>query len=534
MTQPTRRALLALGSLGAALPAQAQITTLDLRPASLPLRPDDWVAPGHRRDMLIRWGDRVTFDAPPWDPRNPAAEAAGAQFGWDARLAGLVTPPPAADGVKRLVLAVAHPEVDAAMAVPPGRDRPALVAALSGLSLINLEQQDGRWVLVDGGFQSRRIGVETLCRVTGPGVGEIATASGGGGASVQGMIGPAGGGTTPWGTLLLPEPEPGPWLARLAPLDQRFREPARFGWVVEVDPLDPQSVPGKRTALGRIGAVAVAAGLTTNGRAVVVMADGRPRGYLYRYLSTGPAGEHNALDVGTLSVARIEGDAIVWRDLPPGSALDPGGAALGLGASAFDSLAGLALDPRRPRLLVASHAGRRGAGETDAFHPRAGASPGQVLEFTGDLAAPRLTGQALFLAGEPGEGGRYGRDQPMGGTLPRHPATLSLDARGRLWIGTDRRGLPGAAPDAVFVCDLDGPGRAVVLPAYGAPRGAGIGGVALTPELDAALVVVRTPGAEPGASFARPATRWPAFEAATPPRSAVVVLSRTAGPPVGG
>jgi secreted PhoX family phosphatase len=529
-----RRALLALGAAGLALPAQAQITTLDLRPAVLPLRPDDWVAPGHRREMLIRWGDRVTFDAPAWEPRNPTPEAAAAQFGWDARMAGVVAPPLAADGVKRLVLGIAHPEVEGAMAAPPGRDRPALAAALAGLSVLNLEQQGGRWVLVDGGFQSRRIGIETLCRVTGPGVAGIASASGGGGASVQGLIGPTGGCATPWGTLLLPEPSPGPWLDRLAPLDQRFREPARFGWVVEVDPLDPQSVPAKRTALGRIGAQAVAAGVTANGRAVVFLADGRARGRLYRFLSAGPAAEPGALDAGTLSVARIEDNAILWRDLPAGSVLDPEGAALGLGASAFDNIAGLALDPRRPRLLLASRGGQRGPRELDFFHARPGSSPGFVLDFAGDLAAPRLAGEVLLLAGDAVEGGRQGAGQPISGTVPRHPATLSVDARGRLWLGTDRRGQTGPAPDTLFACDLDGPGRGLMLPVYGAPRGAGIGGVALSPELDAALVVVRTPGAEPGASFDRPATRWPAFEPRTPPRSAVVVLGRTAGPPVGG
>jgi secreted PhoX family phosphatase len=523
-----RRALLAAG-VALAGPARAQITTLDLAPAVVPVRPDDWIARGHKREMLVRWGDRVTFDAPPWEPRAPNAEAAGGQFGWDARLAGLVRPSLAADGVPRLVMAVVHPELDAAMALPGGRDRPAIAAAMAGASLLNLERQGSAWVLVDGGFQSRRLGHTTLCRLHGPALS----------GAVQGILPPAGGTPTPWGSLLLAEPEPGPWLARLRELGPRFEDARHFGWVVEVDPLDPQSVPTKRTALGRIGAVALAAAEAADGRAVVFVADGRPAGFLYRFVSAGPARVADALDAGTLSVARIEGEAIAWLPLPAGSALAPEAAAERAGASAFDRPSALALDPRRPRLLLACRGGGlRQPGATDALNPRAGAHPGHVVEFSGDLAAPRMAARLLFLAGDAAEGGRYGRDMPPpvapGTLVPRYPASLDVDGRGRLWIGTDRGGRPGAAPDAVFACDLDGPGRGLVYPVYGAPRGAAIGGAATTPEDDALIVVVRTPGAEPGASFDRPATRWPAFDPRLPPRSAVLALSRIAGPPVGG
>jgi secreted PhoX family phosphatase len=297
--------------------------------------------------------------------------------------------------------------------------------------------------------------------------------------------------------------------------------------VVELDPFDPQSMPAKRSALGRIGAVAVAAGRSADGRAVVFMADGRGMGFLYRFVSARPADEADALDAGTLYAARAEDLSIRWAALPAGSAADPAAAADRAGATRFDMPAGLALDPRGRRLLLACRAGTaRQPSQVEPLNPRPSPHPGHVIEIIGDLAAPRMDAGILFLAGDATEGGRYGSAPPPA-AVPRHPATLSVDARGRLWIGTDRAGRAGPSADAVFVCPLDEPGR--LSPAYAAPRGAGIGGAATTPDEDAALVLVRTPGAEPGASFDRPATRWPAFEPRTPPRTALVALARTGG-----
>jgi secreted PhoX family phosphatase len=241
---------------------------LDILPRALPLKPDDTVAPGYRRTVLLRWGDRVTFDAPDWNPRQPSAPAAATQFGWDGRIRALMQPPPATDGVQRAILAVAHPTVDPAMAFPDGRDHPAVAAMMQGASLLNLERQAGRWIVVDGGYQSRRLTAETLCRISGP----VAEAAG---DTVQGLLGLSGGCATPWGTLLLGEDDPFRWLTRLRDLHPRFLDGTRFGWIAELDPLDPQSIPVKRTALGRFPRGDAAA---ADGRAVVYLTDRRAFG----------------------------------------------------------------------------------------------------------------------------------------------------------------------------------------------------------------------------------------------------------------
>ncbi|WP_158292292.1 PhoX family protein [Paracraurococcus ruber] len=513
-----RRAMLAAPLLALAAPglARAQIRRHELGALALPVKQDDTVAPGTRRDVLLRWGDRVAFDAPAWDPRRPDPDGAAAQFGWDARVAGIAVPQQqAADGIPRAVLAVVHPTVNPAFAFPGGQDQPSAAASMQGASLLNLEKQGPRWVVVDGGFQSRRLSAGTLCRVSGPA----------GQGSVRGVLGLAGGCVTPWGTLLLAEGDPAAWLARLAPLDARFRDPAGFGWVVELNPFDPQSLPVKRGALGRFAHGDVAAALTRDGRAVVYLTDRRPAGFLLRFVSAGPATAEDALDAGTFSVARIERDRCTWVRLPAG-APDPVAAAAQAGGSPLDGPAGLGLDPSRPRLLLACH----GSPARPAGH---------VIELTADNnddGADTARAALLFAAGDPrsAEAG-YGRaGLPPGSAWPENPDTVTVDARGRAWIGTDRGGRVGPQAEGLYACDLDGPGRGVPLPIYGAPRAASIGGAALTPDGEALFTAARHPGAEPGGSFERPSTRWPEFRAGLPPRSTLLGLQRAAGGPVGG
>ncbi len=516
-----RRPLLTtlLASTGASFEAAA---LTDLGGMALPVKQDDTVAPGYRRDVLVRWGDRVTFDAPGWTPATPTAEGAAAQFGWDARVAAIAVPQQqAADGVPRAVLAVAHPAVDPAMAWPsPGAvtDRPAVAVAMQGASLLNLEKQRGRWVVVDGGYQSRRLGGGTLCRLSGPAAGA---------GSVQGVLGPTGGSGTPWGTLLLTEGDAAPWLARLRGLDGRFAESAGFGWVLEVDPFDPQSVPVKRTALGRFAHGDAAATLSRDGRAVVYLTERRVGGHLFRFVSAGPATQPDALDTGVLAVARLQDEQVRWLPLPAGAAtaLDPAAAARQAGGSPLDTPSGLGLDPTRPRLLLACHG--------SPTRPS-----GHVIEISaagGDDGAAAATALLLFAAGTPQSGGRYGpAGLPPGSAWPENPDTVVVDGGGRAWIGTDRGGRVGVQAEGLYAVDLDGPRRGVPLPIYGAPRGGSIGGAAVTPDGEAMFVAVRHPGAEPGARYERPATRWPAFEAGTPPRTTLVGLVRVAGGAVGG
>ena len=101
-----------------------------------------------------------------------------------------------------------------------------------------------------------------------------------------------------------------------------FRNEAfQFGWVVEIDPFDPASVPRKRTALGRMNHEGCEIGRRIAGvRPAFYMGDDAQNEYIYKFVSTQPWVAADAartdrlavgdkyLDAGTLYVARFNAD----------------------------------------------------------------------------------------------------------------------------------------------------------------------------------------------------------------------------------
>lgn len=424
-----------------------------------PAQQGETLAGGWRMDVLARWGDAVLSDAPPWAPQSPDAEAAAAQFGWDATLLAVFTPPRATDGVPRAVVAVAHPGVDPAMIYPDGRDRPEISAAIQGVSILNLERRGRSWVLSSGGYQSRKLGARTLCRADGPAAGQL-------GGAITGIFG-AGAGCGVAGRLLLAESQASDWSNRLS----GQVGPAQ-GWVVEANPFEPSDIPVKRTALGR-APQAIAAQVGADGRLVVYLA--HPTG-LARFISAEAATSPDALSAGQLAAARFAGSDISWAPL---------------GADAWQNLPG-----------ALTQAGARPL------------SPGAVLAVVGDalvIGAPGQGAAALRATGP--DSARITSLVPA--SLAAGLSALAPDQRGQIWLGTDATPGQGAA-----VLTPDG------RPALVAPRGAGIGGLGLSPDGASLFTCIRTPGSEPGRSFARPGTRWPDFTPGVPPRSALVSIER--------
>lgn len=485
-----RRALLA-GA--AALPAAQALAQ---GAPGISQRLDDAPSAGIRRDLLIQWGDRVAYDAPAFAPVSPSLAAAEGQFGWDTRVVAALASPRVEDGIPRAVLAVGHPMLDPAMAFPDGRDRLEIAGAMQGASLINIQRRGGAWLVTEGGFQMRRLHARTLCRM------------GGAGGPARGVFGITGGSATPWGSLLLTEGEGAAWARRLPGV-----EATQAGHVVELDPFEPQSVPVKRTALGRLGARDVAAAQATDGRAVVFLADGREGGLLWRFVSDGPAQEPNALDQGTLYVARFEAGSLRWIALPADA--EPYGAAVARGATSLGRPVALALDPNGARLCLALRESARNP---------AGAVV-EMLFATRDPAADTAIVESLIEGRLPPRP-RAGREPAVVPPWPVAPTSICLDGQGNLLLGTAQPARDSPLPDALYVLPSEGPARGQPSLAYITPLGAALGGVAVVPSATTLIAGVAHPGAGMGAQFAAPRSRWPHFRDGEPPRGGVVALSR--------
>jgi len=149
--------------------------------------------------------------------------------------------------------------------------------------------------------------------------------------------GVAGSGRELWATPTPDTPDNlyGRWNAEVrgANAAEDYRNVANtYGWVVEIDPFDPNAMPRKRTALGRFAHEGAWLGPVKAGRPLVWYSGDDSRGeYIYKYVSDakwdpadakrGVAAGDKYLDSGRLYVAKFNADGTgEWLELKYGSA----------------------------------------------------------------------------------------------------------------------------------------------------------------------------------------------------------------------
>lgn len=587
------------------------------------------VAPGYDADILIRWGDPLVPGAPAFDPMRQTPAAQERQFGYNNDYIAFISLPPGSNNPDSGLLCVNHEYTDEELMFPGlGGEQDAKEVAFAGMTreLVEIEMAahgasivevrrdaGGQWRVVPDSRYNRRISaLSTEMRISGPAAGHarLKTKADPTGTRVIGMLNNCAGGVTPWGTYLSAEenvhgyfwaePEGGdePDDLRGHPEERNFRrygipgrwyawgrfhdrfdvrkepnEANRFGWIVEIDPLDPTSTPVKRTALGRFKHEGAETIVNRDGRVVLYSGDDERFEYVYKFVTDGRfdpqnrAANRDLLDSGTLFVARFNADGTLdWLPLRHGEGpltaangftsqadilIEARRAADLLGATPMDRPEDVQPNPVTGKLYVmlTNNAARKPE-QRDAANPRAHNAFGHIIEILpadGDHAAATAHWEILVRCGDPAKPDIGARWNP--GTSPDgwfvSPDNCAVDAKGRLWVATDQGGAwpKSGTADGIWALATEGEQRGLGRMFFRAPVGAELCGPCFTPDGRTLFVSVQHPaadGAKDYAPFGRrstfedPATRWPDFDPGMPPRPAVVVITRRDGGVIGG
>ena len=564
------------------------------------------VPPGYEFQVLYRWGDPtgIAGNLPAFRPdaANTAEEQA-AQAGMHHD--GMFFFPLGTDG-RRALLVLNHEYTDEHQlhnegAKPSTRDKTLKSLHAVGVSVIEIERTSTGWRQVLPSRYARRIHGRTPMAISGPAAGGtlLQTAADPTGRRVLGTLANCAMGVTPWGTYLTCEENfhgyfgadkgavaptdatarryatlPGGQWVDWYRFDERFdvsrhpNEPHRFGWVVEIDPMDPASTPVKRTALGRKCTESATCTLTQDGRVAVYMADDARFEFIYKFVSRdrvrpgGYAANRNLLDHGTLYAARFDPDGFgTWLPLSPDHPAlktdkdlsDPAGvlvrarlAGSAVGATPMDRPEWVAIHPHTGEVFVSltnnAQRGSPGRPDADAANPRAANLGGHIIRWTetGDDAAAATFRWAHFaLAGDPtvpGSATRYPSPaaDPFGA-----PDGLHFDSAGLLWIQTD---MSGQAIGKGAYANLGNNALLCADPATGAikrfltgPKGCEITGCVVTPDRSTLFVNIQHPGETSDSGGGLASSAWPdgAAPGAARPRSAILAVRRRDAGPVG-
>jgi uncharacterized protein len=590
----------ALASAKAAMDA-----TISFKPIPIDATDKLVVPEGYRAKALAPWGEAIgiagNMPAFKTDGSNTAQEQA-VQMGMHHDGLHFY----ALDHSKRGLLVMNHEYVDDGLLHPSGRqdwtlDKVRKSQAAHGISVIEVIDDGKDWQMVRPSRYARRLTANTPFAIQGPCKGHalMRTAADPRGETILGTINNCASGKTPWGTYLsgeenfrfyfgsadskdahqqrwgLVKESFFGWEKHDARFDisQTPNEPNRFGWVVEVDPMDPSSTPIKRTALGRAAHEGAWVAVTKEGKAVVYSGEDARNEYIYKFVSrdaikqaangmTQAQANRELLDHGTLYVAKFNADGKgTWLPLVHGQGgltaangfADQGEVLIKarqasdlLGGTKMDRPEWLAIDPKSGWVYctLTNNSSRGAAGQpaADAANPRNGNQHGHIIRWkeAGDFDRTAFEWNHLLLAGDPAAARAEAKGN-VKGDLFGCPDGIAFDAAGRLWIQTDMHAsqmykgeFTNLGNNQMLIYDAASGTTKRFLTA---PTNSEVTGATWTPDGKTLFINVQHPG-ETAGDRSDPQdpgkfSNWPDYTPGGRPRSSTVVIRKNDGGVIG-
>ncbi len=435
-----------------------------------------------------------------------------------------------------------------------------------GVSVVKIKKFGNKWQAVRS-LKSRRIHVNSPMAFSGPVAGHALLQTPNGNVPL-GTVNNCSNGQTPWGTYLTCEENfngyfgasnrNNTWVATEAQarygfseegfsygwhrFDRRFdlsdrdyiNEENRFGWVVEIDPMDPDHVPVKRTALGRFKHEGIALTVGRGGRVVGYMGDDQRFDYIYKFVSEDNwklmrARGLSPLDHGKLYVAKFNDDGSgEWLEL---SIKNPALAAKFsdqaeilvytrmaadmLGATPMDRPEWTTVAPNGDVYCTLTNNSLRK--ETNAANPMAPNASGHIIKWHD---SEEHTGTSfnwdIFIIAENTHGTEDSFSSPDG---------LWADPDGRLFIQTDGGQKDGLNNQMLVADTSTGELRRL----FTGVTGDEITGITVTPDRRTMFINTQHPG---GGDPSR--SNFPAkFDGITIPRDSTIIITRKDGGIIG-
>lgn len=503
-----------------------------------------------------------------------------------------------------------------------------------GVAVMHIRKTGNAWAIVKNSRYNRRFTSATPMALAGPvgGTDWVKTPYSPTGTTVRGTNNNCGNGTTPWGTYITAEEN---WAACFVntnasglPAHQvrvgvptsagrykwetaagdatevqgefaRFNvtptgtsalndwrnEVNGFGYLVEIDPYNPDSVATKRTAMGRFAHEGAAYGKPEAGKPLAFYSGDDSRfEYIYRFVSDAnwdPADARRSdrlavgakyLDKGTLYVARFNEDGSgTWLPLTL-AAVGKDGTKLGdkyktideilintraaadfVGATPMDRPEWTAVHPSNGDVYVTltNNTSRNATTGTNAANPRLNNANGHIVRWHDTPGANTFKWEIFVFGSEAGAAADTNRSGLTTLNQLASPDGLAFDDRGIMWIQTDN-GIDGGRNNAVaratndqmlavipgaMTTDSKGTGPVINAQNQGdlrrffvGPNEAEITGFAYTPDYKTIFLNIQHP------------VNWPAYgtsDATTAPtgtvrpRSSTVVIQKADGGPIG-